>query len=162
MRPLPTATRWTLPSANGQLFDVAQGSTKLVGLAPERAQRKEAQASSEAQTEIADTRSPPMEWLRRRLPWLVGAIVVAMAALIIALMAGLKAGPGPAPTPTGPTPTVTPTTASSHVASQGTARLEDRTQGFDLVGGRAIPLMQSNMAWDGSALWIFDETTLGA
>ena len=158
---------WATPvlymrSPNGQLFDVAKGATKPAVLARERHQREKTQGPSHVSREIADTRSPPMEWLKRRLPWLVGATVVAMAALIIALMAGLRARPGPAPTATGPTSTVAPTTAPPGVESQGTARLEDRTQGFDLVGGRAVPLMQSTMTWDGSALWIFDETTLGA
>ena len=53
-------------------------------------------------------------------------------------------------------------TQTGNVVSQGTASLSDPTQGFDLLTGGPVFFVQSQMAWDGSRLAIFDETTLGA
>jgi hypothetical protein len=91
-------------------------------------------------------------------------IVLAVAGLSIALLASLARHPGTAAPTSGSaaTSTATPTTAPPGVASRGTARLADPLQGFDLLNGRTVDLTQSNMAWNGIALAIFDETTLGA
>jgi len=158
---------WATPvlymrSPNGQLFDVAQPPAEVARALEPVQSGKAPAAPSRAPSGKVDRRSIPMRSLKRRLPWVVGGIAVGVAVLIIALMAALKGSPGTAPTSTGPTSTVAPTTVAPGVASEGTARLQDPTQGFDLVSGRAVPFMQSHMAWNGLALSIFDETTLGA
>jgi len=158
---------WATPvlymrSPNGQLFDVAQPPAEVARALEPVQSGKAPAAPSRAPSGKVDRRAIAMRPAKRRLPWVVAAIAVGVAVLIIALMAALKGSPGTAPTSTGPTSTVAPTTVAPGVASEGTARLQDPTQGFDLVSGRAVPFMQSHMAWNGLALSIFDETTLGA
>jgi hypothetical protein len=102
---------------------------------------------------------------RRRLVSLAAVLVVlGFAAVLIANAAtssrghsGTSLGTSISGTP--------PTTTARHVGnvlSEGTNSLSDPTQGFDLLTGGAVFFTQSNMAWDGSQLSIFDETTLGA
>jgi hypothetical protein len=55
-----------------------------------------------------------------------------------------------------------PTRQTGKILLEGTASLSDPTEGFDLLTGRSVLFAQSTMAWDGSQLSIFDETTLGA
>jgi len=57
-----------------------------------------------------------------------------------------------------------PTGTLPALGMQGTARLSDPTEGFDLVAGTPVELFASHIAWNETAklLYVFDETTLGA
>ncbi len=123
-------------------------------------------AALQAPSETVGRRALPAPSPRRRLPWVVAVVIVlAVAGLLTALRASpllRHSGTAATSSSSAATSTTTSTTPSPGVASRGTARLADPLQGFDLVNGRTVDFTQSNMAWNGSALAIFDETTLGA
>lgn len=178
----PHQTPSMMSNVQGELY-IAQSRRKLAeqrvgadgawqadrgtgGPAPSEVSADQASAASPpAPSEAVGTRSPLAPSPQRRLPWVAAVVIVlAVAGLIIALLASLARHPGTAAPTRGSaaTSTATPTTAPPGVASRGTARLSDPLQGFDLLNGQTVDFTQSNMAWNGSALAIFDETTLGA
>lgn len=132
------------------------------GPAPSEISADQAPAASppRAPSETVEVRSSPAPSPRRRTPWVAAVVIVlAVAGLIVALLASLAGHPGPVAPTSGSAAT---STAPPGVASRGTAQLSDPLQGFDLLNGRTVDLTRSNMAWNGSTLAIFDETTLGA
>jgi CHAT domain len=161
---------WATPvlhmrSPNGLLFNIPEGSTRPAGAVADRPEAGQA-LSPRSSVATEHKKAPaPVGWTKGRLVWVVGAIALLVTGSVIGLVAALAGNhPGPNPTPTGPTSTVspTPTRLPTGVLSQGTTRLPGSTEGIDLVRGKTVPLMQSHMAWDGSRLWIFDDTTMGA
>jgi hypothetical protein len=157
---------WATPvlymrSPNGRLFKVASPSP--VGGPPREEEKLEAQPSPRRRDKEEAAPTSP-QWLKRHLLWIAPAIILVLAGAVITL-ALARAGSHPtlSPTTTGPTAgTSLPTNVPTGVVSQGTASLQNPYQGFDLANGRIVAFTQSNMAWDGTSLSIFDETSLGA
>jgi hypothetical protein len=174
-------------SPNGQLFQVRDASssprrapvpegpspeaTVLPDLAESRVGPDGDQASAEAAASLAPplaeppgVGSSPRRVGRLRLVWLTVALaVLAGAGVLIADLAtsSSRHSSGTVGTTISVTSHAPPTRQTGKVLSEGTASLSDPTQGFDLLTGRSAFFAESTMAWDGSQLSIFDETTLG-
>jgi hypothetical protein len=175
-------------SPDGQLFQVRDGSSSsgrapapggptpeaivLPDLAESKVGPGGGQASGLAVASLAPTPaeppgvdSSPRRAGRLRVLWLTVALaVLAGAGVLIADLA--TSSSGHSSSTVGTTISVTshgsPTLRTGEILSEGTASLSDPTRGFDLLTGRSEFFAQSTMAWDGSQLSIFDETTLGA